>query len=69
MIAEKNHAFRRRHTDGLNVLIENGEKGIYNGLDQYFNRVQILSDEDLGGNWLTVDNVLAEAKGNTKTLR
>ena len=68
-IAEKNHAFRRRHTDGLNVLIENGEKGVYNGLDQYFNRVQILSDEDLSGNWLTVDNVLAEAKGNTKTLR
>jgi tRNA A37 methylthiotransferase MiaB len=63
-IAAKNFAFRRQHTDGLNVLVEGGKEGIYNGLDQYFNRIQIRSDEDLTGNWIELNGVEALPEGN-----
>jgi len=63
-IAAKNLAFRRAHTQELSVLVEGGKEGIYNGLDQYFNRVQIASEEDLSGNWVTLDRVEARPEGN-----
>jgi MiaB-like tRNA modifying enzyme len=63
-IAQKNHFFRQQHTDGLKVLVEGGRDGVYNGLDQYFNRVQIASNEELSGNWLVVDGIEARKEGN-----
>ena len=63
-IAEKNYAFRRQHMDGLSVLVENGREGVYNGLDQYFNRIQIVSSEDLHGNWIALSGVEAIPDGN-----
>jgi len=56
-IASKNLAFRQKHDRDLTVLIENGKTGVYNGFDQYFNRVQVHSDEDLSGNWINLAKV------------
>jgi MiaB-like tRNA modifying enzyme len=63
-IAAKNHAFRQAHTDGLIVLVENGQDGLYNGLDQYFNRVRIRSEEDLSGNWISINGIEPILEGN-----
>ncbi len=63
-IAAKNFLFRQRHTEGLTVLVENGREGMYNGLDQYFNRVQIASSEDLRGNWTTLEKIEVLPEGN-----
>jgi MiaB-like tRNA modifying enzyme len=63
-IAAKNRAFRKTHTNGLHVLVEGRKEGWYNGLDQYFNRIRIRSDEDLTGNWITLDGIEALPEGN-----
>ncbi len=63
-IAQKNFAFRQVHTYDLDILVEGGKDGIYNGLDQYFNRIQIRSAEDLAGNWVRVEKAEALREGN-----
>ena len=63
IIKEKNLEFRKEHMDNLEVLIEQEYQGSYSGYDQYFNRIEVSSEEDLTGNWITVNN--ATIKGNT----
>jgi MiaB-like tRNA modifying enzyme len=63
-IAIKNHLFRQAHTDGLMVLVENGQNGLYSGLDQYFNRLHIRSEEELSGNWIAPDAIEPTREGN-----
>ncbi len=63
-IRQKNLTFRQRHTDGLKVLVEGRKGGLYNGLDQYFNRVWIEADEDLVGDWVTLDGVAPLPEAN-----
>ena len=57
IIKAKNYAFRRDHTQNLEVLLENGKDGVYQGFDQYFNKVSVTSDEDLSANWVFLNNV------------
>jgi len=54
IIKEKNYAFRRKCNQNLEVLIEQGREGIYHGYDQYFNTIEVKSDEDLTSNWITI---------------
>jgi len=63
-IAIKNLAFRQEHDHDLTVLIENGKTGIFNGFDQYFNRIQVHSDEDLSGNWINLAKAEVSTQGN-----
>lgn len=64
LVAEKNYQFRKAHASGLEVLLENGNEGIYRGFDQYFNRVTVESGEELYGNWLLLNDVSAVREGN-----
>lgn len=64
LVAEKNYQFRKAHASGLEVLLENGNEGIYRGFDQYFNRVTVESGEELYGNWLLLNDVSADREGN-----
>ena len=56
LIKEKNFIFRQNLKEPLNVLIENEKDGQYHGLDQNFNKIVIDSNEDLLGNWLSIEN-------------
>jgi tRNA A37 methylthiotransferase MiaB len=56
LVQEKNFAFRQGVQGELNVLVESFKGGLYHGLDQYFNKIVIESDEDLLGNWVQVTN-------------
>jgi len=67
-IAEKNYVFRQTHASNLDVLVEGGKDGVYNGLDQYFNRIQIHADEDLVGNWINVERSEVLLEGNRGML-
>ncbi len=67
LIAEKNYRFRKEHTKGLEVLVEKGIDGEYSGLDQYFNRIKISSNEDISSNWVTLDDVNVGEKINRGT--
>ncbi|HHD78788.1 MAG TPA: tRNA (N(6)-L-threonylcarbamoyladenosine(37)-C(2))-methylthiotransferase MtaB [Epsilonproteobacteria bacterium] len=64
IVKAKNFAFRREHADRLEVLLENGKEGVYHGFDQYFNKVEVHSSEDLSANWVLLDNVEVSNEGN-----
>jgi MiaB-like tRNA modifying enzyme len=64
IIKAKNYAFRRNHTQNLEVLLENGKEGIYHGFDQYFNKVEVQSTQDLSANWVLLNNVEVSHEGN-----
>jgi MiaB-like tRNA modifying enzyme len=64
IIRKKNYEFRRIHTDGLEILLENGREEKYYGFDQYYNRVEVLSEEDLSHNWILLNNVEVGLDGN-----
>jgi tRNA A37 methylthiotransferase MiaB len=64
IIKAKNYAFRREHTENLEVLLENGNNGIYHGFDQYFNKVEVQSTQDLSANWVLLNNVEVSHEGN-----
>ncbi len=68
IVKAKNHAFRREHTQALEVLLESGKEGIYSGFDQYFNKVSVASDEDLSANWVLLNSVEVDSDGNKARL-
>ncbi len=68
IIKAKNFAFRQDHTENLEVLLENSKDDVYHGFDQYFNRVEIKSEEDLSSNWVLLNNVEVTSNGNRAKL-
>ncbi|UPT78630.1 tRNA (N(6)-L-threonylcarbamoyladenosine(37)-C(2))-methylthiotransferase MtaB [Sulfurovum sp. XGS-02] len=64
IIKAKNFTFRREHTQNLEVLLESGKDGVYQGFDQYFNKVSVTSDEDLSANWVLLNDVEVGNEGN-----
>ncbi|MEA3491668.1 MAG: tRNA (N(6)-L-threonylcarbamoyladenosine(37)-C(2))-methylthiotransferase MtaB [Campylobacterota bacterium] len=63
-VEEKNLSFRKRYNDNLEVLLESGKGSVYHGFDQYFNRVEVRSDQDLSSNWVLLNNVEVKHGGN-----
>jgi len=68
LVREKNLAFRRAHDRELTVLVEQGSAGVYQGFDQYYNRVQIESTEELSGNWVLLNEVEVGERENHARL-
>ncbi|HEO98558.1 MAG TPA: tRNA (N(6)-L-threonylcarbamoyladenosine(37)-C(2))-methylthiotransferase MtaB [Epsilonproteobacteria bacterium] len=68
IIKAKNYLFRREHTNNLEVLLESGKDGIYQGFDQYFNRIAVKSDEDLSSNWVLLNEIEVSSEGNNAIL-
>jgi len=68
VIKAKNYAFRREHAKDLEILLERGKDGIFNGFDQYFNKVEVKSNEDLSANWVLLNNVEVDNDGNKARL-
>jgi MiaB-like tRNA modifying enzyme len=64
LIRQKNLEFRQRHTEGLEILLENGSDGVYRGFDQYFNRIEVSSTEDISSNWIVINNLKADESIN-----
>jgi MiaB-like tRNA modifying enzyme len=64
IVKRKNYLFRQSHNQSLEVLIENGNAENFYGLDQYFNRVEVKSDEDLSSNWVLLNKVEVKPDGN-----
>ena len=68
VIKAKNYTFRREHVKDLEVLLESGKDGIFSGIDQYFNKVDVQSDDDLSSNWVLLNNVEVDSDGNKARL-
>ena len=68
VIKAKNYAFRRDKRENLEVLLENGKEGIYYGYDQYYNKVEVRSNEDLSGNWVLLNDIEVTEEVNRAVL-
>jgi len=68
LVKAKNYAFRRSHNSDLEVLLENGKDGVFYGFDQYFNKVEVRSQEDLSSNWVHLNDVEVEPDVNRAKL-
>ncbi len=64
IVKEKNHKFRERNSQNLEVLIEQGRDGIYHGYDQYFNKIEVSSKEDITSNWIYIENATVQGGKN-----
>ena len=64
LIKVKNHEFRLKSHQKLEVLIEQGRDGIYTGYDQHFNRIEVHSKEDLTSNWIQIEEATVQGDKN-----
>ena len=69
IIKEKNYSFRKNNNLPLDVLIESQrEDGLYQGFDQFFNKLLLKSDEDMLGNWISVNKYEIKRENNYAEL-
>jgi MiaB-like tRNA modifying enzyme len=64
IIKAKNLAFRKLHSTDLEVLLEKGREGVYHGYDQYYNKIEVKSPEDLSSTWIMVRNTVVQGSKN-----
>ncbi len=63
-IKAKNREFREINYKNLEVLLESGQNNIYKGFDQYYNTLEVFSQEDLSGNWILAESVEVQDEKN-----
>ncbi|MBN2721286.1 MAG: radical SAM protein, partial [Campylobacterales bacterium] len=63
-IKAKNREFREKNCKNLEVLLESGQNNIYKGFDQYYNALEVSSQEDLSGNWILAETVEVQDEKN-----
>lgn len=57
LITANNHTFREKMVSiPLEVLVESGDGKHYSGYDQFFNKMIIESNEDISGDWITLEH-------------
>ncbi len=57
IIDKNSYNFRVKNSHKkLEVLVESAKNGLFIGYDQYFNPIEISSNEDLVGNWIGIEN-------------
>ncbi len=64
IVKAKNHDFRIANNQNLEVLIEQGKDGLYSGYDQYFNKIEVSSNEDITSNWVFIENAKVDGNKN-----
>jgi len=65
IVDRNNFEFRKEFSHiPLEVLVESEKEGQYHGLDQFFNKIVIDADQELVGNWLSVEDYRVEEGGN-----
>jgi MiaB-like tRNA modifying enzyme len=69
IIYNKNLEFRKKHNSNLEVLLERGRDEVYHGYDQYFNKIEVKSSDDLSGNWIFVDSAIVKGGKNVAIFR
>ncbi|PHM16826.1 MAG: tRNA (N(6)-L-threonylcarbamoyladenosine(37)-C(2))-methylthiotransferase MtaB [Sulfuricurvum sp. PD_MW2] len=57
IISSNNHHFREKMKNvALEILVESVDGDQYTGYDQFFNKILIQSNEDITGDWITLEN-------------
>ena len=69
IIKEKNYDFRLNNKKTLEILIQEYKNGVYTGLDQHFNKIEVQSEVDLIGNWIFIDDYEVKASINVAKFK
>jgi len=69
IVSNKNLEFRKKYNSNLEVLLEKGKNGVYHGYDQYFNKIEIKSDDDLSGNWIFINHATVQGSKNVAIFK
>lgn len=54
IVLANNFEFRKKHYNTLEILVEDRSGEFFEGYDQFYNKIQILSQEDISKQWLEV---------------
>jgi len=54
IVKDNNYTFRIKNRRPLNVHVENYKNGLYEGYDEYYNKMVIKSPENIKGNWMEI---------------
>ncbi len=68
-INQNNIDFRKNNQQILEVLVETGKNGVYTGLDQFFNKIEIKSSEDIQGDWVFIDDYEVGEEQNVAKIK
>ena len=62
--AQNNLNFRKRHKENLKVLVEKKNADLYEGFDQFYNKLRIDSARDISKEWLEVGEYEVQNEAN-----
>lgn len=68
LVDKNNYEFRKKQNVKLEILVESLKNGVYEGYDQFFNKIKIKSEKELSKQWLSVDKYEVKEKFNEVSL-
>ncbi|KGI55353.1 tRNA (N(6)-L-threonylcarbamoyladenosine(37)-C(2))-methylthiotransferase MtaB [Campylobacter sp. MIT 97-5078] len=68
IVKHNNLEFRKNNKKRLEVLVESQKEGVFEGYDQFYNKVKIHSPKDLSKTWLILDEYECKTEHNEASL-
>lgn len=68
IVKHNNLEFRQKNKKRLEVLVESQKEGVFEGYDQFYNKVKIYSKKDLSKTWLILDEYECKSECNEASL-
>ena len=56
IVQKNNYNFRLNNSTNLNILVEDKKDNSYFGYDQFFNKIEIISEDDLRKSWVHISS-------------
>ena len=69
IVQKNNYEFRKAKKAKLEVLVESKKNDFYEGYDQFFNKIKIISSKDLNKMWLNIEDYEIKEEFNEARLR
>ncbi|MCR2060206.1 tRNA (N(6)-L-threonylcarbamoyladenosine(37)-C(2))-methylthiotransferase MtaB [Campylobacter helveticus] len=69
IVQKNNYEFRKAKKAKLEVLVESKKNDFYEGYDQFFNKIKIISSKDLNKMWLNIEDYEIKEEFNETRLR
>lgn len=69
IVEKNNYEFRKKNKVPLEILVETQKDGVFEGYDQFFNKIKIKSDQDIAKEWLLINRYEVQEKYNFSNLQ
>lgn len=68
IVKENNFKFRKKQKE-LEILVENSKNGIYEGYDQFYNKIKIHTKKDISKQWIKINDYIINEECNEAFLK